>query len=73
MEVPEQSISKYEAAWQWKDFLKISYAEMVTVDESGISVKNGAIVNKSNQQMDCSVLNKLTLLTYQYETKQEDG
>ena len=21
----------------------------------------------------CSVLNKLTLLTYQYETKQEDG
>ena len=52
LEVPEQSISKYEAAWQWKDFLKISYAEMVTVDESGISVKNGAIVNKSNQQMD---------------------
>ena len=52
MEVPEQSISKYEAAWQWKDFLIISYAEMVTVDESGISVKNGAIVNKSNQQMD---------------------
>ena len=52
LEVPEQSISKYEAAEQWKDFLKISYAEMVTVDESGISVKNGAIVNKSNQQMD---------------------
>ena len=52
LEVPEQSISKYEAAGQWKDFLKISYAEMVTVDESGISVKNGAIVNKSNQQMD---------------------
>lgn len=22
---------------------------------------------------DCSVLNKLTLLTYQYETKQEEG
>ena len=22
---------------------------------------------------NCSVLNKLTLLTYQYETKQEDG
>ena len=52
LEVPEQSTSKYEAAEQWKDFLKISYAEMVTVDESGISVKNGAIVNKSNQQMD---------------------
>ena len=52
LEVPEQSISIYEAAGQWKDFLIISYAEMVTVDESGISVKNGAIVNKSNQQMD---------------------
>ena len=27
-------------------------AEMVTVDESGISVENGAIVNRSNQQID---------------------
>ena len=52
LEVPEQSISKYEAAGQWKDFLIISDVEMVTVDESGISVENGAIVNKSNQQMD---------------------
>ena len=50
--VPDQSISLYKSAKQWRDFLKISYAEMVTVDESGISVKNGAIVNKSNQQMD---------------------
>ena len=30
-------------------------------------VFNGASETK------CSVLNKLTLLTYQYETKQEDG
>ena len=52
LEVPEQSISKYETAEQWTNFLKISYAEMVTVDESGISFENGAIVNKSNQQMD---------------------
>ena len=50
--VPDQSISKYKAAEQWKDFLDISDAEMVTVDESGISVENGAIVNRSNQQID---------------------
>ena len=50
--VPDQSIYQYKAAEQWKDFLKISYAEMVTVDESGISVENGAIVNRSNQQID---------------------
>ena len=50
--VPDQSISLYKSAKQWKDFLDISDVEMVTVDESGISVKNGAIVNKSNQQMD---------------------
>ena len=50
--VPDQSISKYKAAEQWKDFLDISDAEMVTVDESGISVENGAIVNRSNQHID---------------------
>ena len=50
--VPDQSINQYKAAEQWKDFLNTSDAEMVTVDESGISVENGAIVNKSNQQMD---------------------
>ena len=50
--VPDQSISKYKAAEQWKDFLDISDAEMVTVDESEISVENGAIVNRSNQQID---------------------
>ena len=52
LEVPEQSISKYEAAGQWKDFLDISDVEMVTPIESGISVENGAIVNRSNQQID---------------------
>ena len=50
--VPDQSINQYKAAEQWKDFLNTSDAEMVTVDESGISVENGAIVNKSNQQID---------------------
>ena len=50
--VPDQSISQYKAAEQWKDFLNISDAEMVTVDESGISVENGAIVNRSNMQID---------------------
>ena len=50
--VPDQSISKYKAAEQWKDFLDISDAEMVTVDESGISVENGVIVNSSNLQID---------------------
>ena len=50
--VPDQSISQYKSAEQWKDFLDISDAEMVTVDESGISVENGAIVNRSNQQID---------------------
>ena len=50
--VPDQSISLYKSAKQWKDFLNISDAEMVTVDESGISVENGAIVNRSNQQID---------------------
>ena len=52
MVVPDQSISQYKAAEQWKDFLNISDAEMVTVDESGISVENGAIVNSSNMQID---------------------
>ncbi len=50
--VPDQSINQYKAAEQWKDFLNTSDAEMVTVDESGISVGNGAIVNKSNQHID---------------------
>ena len=50
--VPDQSIIQYKAAQQWKDFLNISDVEMVTVDDSGISVENGAIVNKSNQQID---------------------
>ena len=50
--VPDQSISQYKAAEQWKDFLNISDAEMVTVDESEISVENGAIVNRSNQHID---------------------
>ena len=50
--VPDQSISQYKSAEQWRDFLDISDVEMVTVDESGISVENGAIVNRSNQQID---------------------
>ena len=50
--VPDQSISLYKSAKQWRDFLDISDVEMVTVDESGISVENGAIVNRSNQQID---------------------
>ena len=50
--VPDQSINLYKAAEQWKDFLTTSDAEMVPVDESGISVENGAIVNRSNQQID---------------------
>ena len=50
--VPDQSISQYKAAEQWKDFLNISDAEMVTVDESEISVENGTIENRSNQQID---------------------
>ena len=50
--VPDQSINQYKAAEQWKDFLTTSDAEMVTVDESGFSVENGAIVNRSNQQID---------------------
>ena len=50
--VPDQSISQYKAAEQWRDFLDISDAEMVPVDESGISVENGAIVNRSNQHID---------------------
>ena len=52
MVVPDQSISLYKSAKQWRDFLDISDVEMVTVDESGISVENGAIVNRSNQQID---------------------
>ena len=52
MVVPDQSINQYKAAEQWKDFLNTSDAEMVTVDESGISVENGVIVNRSNQQID---------------------
>ena len=50
--VPDQSISQYKSAEQWRDFLDISDVEMVTVDESGISVGNGAIVNRSNQHID---------------------
>ena len=50
--VPYQSISQYKSAAQWRGFLDISDAEMVTVDESGISVENGAIVNSSNMQID---------------------
>ena len=50
--VPDQSIGLYKSAEQWKDFLDFSDVEMVTVDESGISVENGAIVNRSNQQID---------------------
>ena len=50
--VPDQSVSKYKAAEQWKKFLDISDAEMVAVAESEISVENGAIVNRSNQQID---------------------
>ena len=50
--VPDQSISLYKSAMQWRNFLNISDAEMVTVDESGISVENGTIENRSNQQID---------------------
>ena len=50
--VPDQSISLYKSAMQWRNFLNISDAEMVTVDESEISVENGAIVNRSNQHID---------------------
>ena len=50
--VPEQSISKYKSTAQWKDFLNTTDAEMVAVAESEISVENGAIVNRSNQQID---------------------
>ena len=50
--VPDQSISQYKSAEQWKDFLNTTDAEMETVDESEISVENGAIVNRSNQQID---------------------
>ena len=52
MVVPDQSISLYKSAMQWRNFLNISDAEMVTVDESEISVENGAIVNRSNQHID---------------------
>ena len=52
MVVPDQSISLYKSAMQWRNFLNISDAEMVTVDESGISVENGTIENRSNQQID---------------------
>ena len=50
--VPDQSISKYKSTAQWKDFLNTTDAEMVAVAESEISVENGAIVNRSNQQID---------------------
>ena len=52
MVVPDQSISKYKSTAQWKDFLNTTDAEMVAVAESEISVENGAIVNRSNQQID---------------------
>ena len=36
-------------------------------------IRSHQLLLEFSGNMGCSVLNKLTLLTYQYETKQEEG
>ena len=46
-------------------------AVRMTLPYAPMEMKIG--VGKGDFRWRCSVLNKLTLLTYQYETKQEEG
>lgn len=51
-------------------FLVLYRSQMTFLGLNG-KIMEKAFLNEGLSQ--CSVLNKLTLLTYQYETKQEEG
>lgn len=50
--VQEESVEAYKAAEEWCDFLNTTDVEKVKVEESGIAVENGRLINNGSGRID---------------------